>query len=189
MMREEQDRPPSADWSALMAAAQAGDGAAYARLLGAVAPYLRALARRMGVHADEIEDAVQDVLLTVHSIRRTYDPKRPFAPWLLAVARHRLIDRLRRSVRLRSRETELTEAMHETFGTDESNLHETASEARELRAAISRLPRAQRQAVELLRLRELSLKDASAATGQSETALKVALHRALNGLRNLLSRS
>ena len=92
-----------------MAAAQDGDGRAYGELLGAITPYLRVVARRAGLGPEEIEDGVQDILLTIHSIRQSYDPKRPFAPWLLAVARHRLIDRLRRRGRIRLRETELTD--------------------------------------------------------------------------------
>jgi RNA polymerase sigma-70 factor, ECF subfamily len=179
---------PDKDWSALMAAAQDGDGRAYGALLGAITPYLRVVARRAGLGPEEIEDGVQDILLTLHSIRQSYDPKRPFAPWLLAVARHRLIDRLRRRGRIRLRETALTEA-HETFVTVESNHHEEASEIRRLHAAIATLPAGQRQAVELLRLQELSLKEASAVSGQSSSALKVALHRALKRLRRLLPRS
>ena len=171
-----------------MAAAQDGDPKAYAALLGAITPYLRAVARRAGLESDEIEDGVQDILLTVHSIRQSYDPRRPFAPWLLAVARHRLIDRLRRRGRLRLRETELT-AFHETFVADETNLPEENGEIRRLKKAIAGLPPGQRQAVELLRLQELSLKEAAARSGQSPSALKVALHRALRRLRILMPRS
>ncbi|HYP63461.1 MAG TPA: sigma-70 family RNA polymerase sigma factor [Acidocella sp.] len=181
-------REPSKDWAALMAAAQDGDQKAYAALLRAVTPYLRAVAWRAGLEGDEIEDGVQDILLTIHSIRQSYDPRRPFAPWLLAVARHRLIDRLRRRGRLRLRETELT-AVHETFATDETNLPEENGEIRRLKKAIADLPPGQRQAVELLRLQELSLKEAAARSGQSPSALKVALHRALRRLRVLMPRS
>jgi RNA polymerase sigma-70 factor (ECF subfamily) len=48
------------------------------------------------------------------------------------------------------------------------------------------LPPGQRQAVELLKLRELSLKEASALTGMSIGALKVATHRAIASLRRTL---
>jgi RNA polymerase sigma-70 factor (ECF subfamily) len=57
---------------------------------------------------------------------------------------------------------------------------------RRLRSAIAALPVGQRQAIEMLRLEELSLKEASAMSGQSETALKVAVHRAVKRLRALL---
>jgi RNA polymerase sigma-70 factor (ECF subfamily) len=178
-------RTPDRDWSALMARGQDGDAEAYAALLRSVTPYVRSRAARLGLFGDESEDGVQDVLLTIHKIRHTYDPALPFGPWLTAVARRRLIDRTRHRSRRWRRETPLTEA-HETLAADESNSHEAAGEARRLRAAIAKLPAGQRQAVEMVKLQELSLKEASARTGQSETALKVAVHRAVKKLRTLL---
>jgi RNA polymerase sigma-70 factor (ECF subfamily) len=178
-------RPPESDWSHLMALSQQGDAGAYRRLLTGVTPYLRALAHRFGLSGSDIEDAVQDALLTLHSIRHTYDPGRPFAPWLAAVARHRMLDYRRKRVRQFGRETELTD-FHETFAAPEANPPERAGEGAKLHAAIAALPAGQRQAVELLRLQEMSLKEASAKSGQSETALKVAMHRAVKRLRTLL---
>ena len=178
-------RPPDADWSVLMARGQAGDQASYRRLLQGITPYLRSLGHRFGLGGPDLEDAVQDVLLTVHSIRHTYDPTRPFGPWLTGVARHRLLDRLRRRVRQTGRETELTEA-HETFAAVETNHPELAGEAGRLKAAIAALPEGQRRAVEMLKLKEMSLKEAAKASGQSETALKVSVHRAIKRLRVLL---
>ena len=79
-----------------MARAQDGDRAAYRRLLEDITPYLRSLAARHRVLSGELEDVVQDMLLTVHAVRHAYDPGRPFGPWLLAIARRRIVDRLRR---------------------------------------------------------------------------------------------
>src|SRR5687768_8942939 len=79
-----------------MAAAQDGDQAAYARLLREVVPFIRALASRHHRAPDRIDDVVQDVLLTVHRIRHTYDPSRTFEPWLAAIVTRRSIDALRR---------------------------------------------------------------------------------------------
>ena len=184
-MTAEQPDGRADDWSALMARGQEGDKAAYHALLVGITPYLRALARRSGLPPDDCEDGVQDVLLTIHAIRHTYDPARPFAPWLAGVARNRLADRLRRRARTWARETELT-VEHETFVAMETNSVEEADEARRLRAAVAELPAGQREAIELLKLKELSLKEASAQTGQSEAALKVAVHRAVKRLRSIL---
>jgi RNA polymerase sigma-70 factor (ECF subfamily) len=173
------------DWSQLMARGQDGDQAAYRQLLKSITPYLRALARRAGLPPDDCEDGVQDVLMTIHAIRHTYDPARPFTPWLVGVARNRLADKRRSRARTWARETELT-AEHETFVAVETNSIEEADEARRLRAAVAELPDGQREAIELLKLKELSLKEASARTGQSETALKVAVHRAVKRLRVIL---
>ena len=85
-----------------MARAQEGDAAAYRRVLAAIAPYLRALAARYHREPQDVEDSVQDILLTIHMIRHTYDPKRPFKPWLVAIGRRRIFDRLRGQGRMRS---------------------------------------------------------------------------------------
>jgi len=173
------------DWSICMARAQEGDRDAYRRLLEQIAPYLRFLAgRRMGRGSD-VEDAVQDVLLTLHAVRHTYDPARPFGPWLVAIANRRIVDSLRRRGRSAARETPL-EPEHETFAALETNFSEAAAEARALREAVESLPPGQREAIRLLKLKEMSLNEAAAASGVSVAALKVATHRALKNLRKLL---
>lgn len=174
------------DWSILMARAQGGNPEAYRRLLEEISPYIRSIAARWCRDANETEDAVQDVLLTVHAIRHTYDPTRPFGPWLVAIANRRMVDRLRRTQRRRTRETPLTPE-HETFAAAPANHSEQALERRALGTAIARLPIGQRRAIELLKLKEMSLKEAAAATGMSIAALKVATHRGLQTLRKLLS--
>jgi RNA polymerase sigma-70 factor, ECF subfamily len=178
------DRDPAA-WADLMRRAQDGDGAAYRRLLAAVAPLLRSMAARWSSHPHDIEDAVQDILLTVHTIRHTYDPARPFKPWLAAVAHHRLVDRLRGRKRRLARETPLGPE-HETFPAPETNVTMGTADGATLRAALASLPPGQRQAIELMKLREMSLKEAATTTGLSVASLKVATHRGLAKLRHLL---
>ena len=170
------------DWSILMAHAQAGEREAYRRLLEEITPYVRSLAARCHRNPSDVEDSVQDVLLTVHAVRHTYDPTRPFGPWLVAITNRRIVDRLRRQRRFVLRETPLTDE-HETFAAPEANYDETISSARALREAVARLPAGQRDAVTLLKLQELSLKEAAAASGMSVGALKVATHRAMKKLR------
>jgi RNA polymerase sigma factor (sigma-70 family) len=179
------DPVPDVGWTILMARAQDGDRIAYLGLLEAMTPYLRSIASRWYSDRSDIEDAVQDVLLTVHSIRHTYDPTRPFGPWLYAIANRRFIDRLRRQTRLRQNETPL-KPEHETFSEYEANLADRF-EALNLESAISKLPPAQQQAVRLLRLKEMSLKEAADVSGMSIVSLKVAMHRAIKTLRRILT--
>lgn len=175
------------DWSKLMALAQDGDRQAYRRLLLDVAPYLRSIAARCFKQPSEVEDAVQDVLLTIHTVRHAYDPSRPFGPWLVAIANRRFIDRLRRETRVKAREIALS-TEHETFPESQTNLDCEASEEAALAEAIDRLPLEQRQAVTMLKLKEMSLKEASAMSGRSIAALKVATHRAIKNLRTILKK-
>lgn len=171
------------EWSTLMAAAQDGDRRAYERLLREIVPFLRGVARRRLRGEADIEDAVQDTLLTIHQIRHTYDPSRPIRPWLGAIAERRALDRVRSVGRRAAREEELTDLHHETLRGSSTNEGESRLQARDVRAAVADLPPGQRQAIELLKLEELSLVEASTRTGQSVTALKVATHRAILALR------
>lgn len=173
-----------ADWSILMAHAQDGDRSAYQRLLREITPYLRSLAARRHRDPSDIEDAVQDILLTVHAIRHTFDPTRPFGPWLVTIANRRFIDRLRRQGRRRGRETPLMPE-HETFSEPQANFEEKP-DRHELEKAINELPPMQRKAVQLLKLKEMSLREASTESGMSIASLKVNVHRAVKSLRKML---
>lgn len=174
-----------ADWSILMARAQEGDRESYRVLLESVAPYIRSLASRCFAQPADAEDAVQDVLLTLHLVRHAYDPRRPFGPWLVAIANRRIIDRLRRETRRRAHEVVLA-ADHETFADPKTNLSGSAADEVALAQAIEQLPPDQRQTIRMLKLNEMSLKEAAAASGRSIPALKVATHRAVKSLRRIL---
>lgn len=165
-----------------MAAAQAGDARAYDRLLRAILPLLRAIARRRIANPAEAEDAVQDALLTIHTLRDSYDPARPIRPWLAAIAERRAIDRLRRHGRRGGRETPI-DPWTETLAAPATNTAEENLDAADLRRAIATLPPAQRSALRLAKLEDLSLAEASARSGMSVGALKVATHRAIRTLR------
>jgi RNA polymerase sigma factor (sigma-70 family) len=172
------------DWSVAMARAQTGDQEAYRQLLHDITPYLRGLAARHIRNREDIEDAVQNVLLTMHSVRHTYDPSRPFGPWLVAIANRRIVDSLRRQGRIGSHEVTM-ETEDETFWAANTKLQEEAVDARKVRNTIEQLPSGQRDAMRMLKLEEMSLQEAAAASGMSVAALKVATHRAMKRLREL----
>src|SRR5215831_3928717 len=173
----------------LMRSAQDGDGSAYAALLREITPWLRQMMRhqRPFLQPQDIEDLVQDVLLSLHAVRATYDPKRPFLPWLAAIARNRLADGARRYARRAANEV-VSDRLPETFPGEETNtLVDRYGDSEALAQAMADLPPGQRQAIELVKLRELSLKEASAVSGMSVGALKVAVHRGIAALRRALT--
>jgi RNA polymerase sigma factor (sigma-70 family) len=173
----------------LMRAAQDGDGKAYAALLGEVVPLLRrAVRRRFGfLQPHDVEDLVQDILLSLHAARATWDPARPFLPWLMAIARNRIVDGARRYARRAANEVDGRGAP-ETFAVEAANMpREGSGDEEALRQAIGDLPAGQRQAIELLKLREMSLSEASRVSGASTGALKVAVHRGIAALRKALN--
>lgn len=178
----------AAEWADLMRAAQDGDSAAYNRVLREIAPVIRRIiGGRMSSSADA-EDVVQDVLLSLHTVRHTYDPDRPFLPWLMAIIRYRILDRLRRIGRRAVHEIVVDE-LPETFSGDAANTSESTLAVDEaLERAIANLPLGQRLAIEMLKLKEMSLKEASVVSGMSISALKVATHRAIKALRMALKK-
>lgn len=176
------------DLSALMRAAQAGDARAYSSLLNLLAPLVRALVRQRlrFLQPQDVDDLVQDVLLSVHAARATYDPSRPFHPWLGAIVRNRMADGARRYARRSAHEVP-TGRSAETFPDNDANMSaDQYGDAEALAQAMARLPHSQRQAIELMKLREMSLKEAAAVTGTSIGALKVSVHRGISALRKAL---
>jgi RNA polymerase sigma-70 factor (ECF subfamily) len=183
--------PDDARRAAWMAAAQAGDRAAYEALLRDCVGVIASVARRQGVAADRIDDVVQDTLLTVHRARQTYDPTRSFTAWIAVIAERRAVDILRKTSRHASREVHAPLA-YERHADESVASVRTAlgSEAtRRLGEAVAGLPARQREAVQHLVLQERSLAETAAATGRSTGSLKVNLHRALRSLRARLGQA
>jgi RNA polymerase sigma-70 factor (ECF subfamily) len=175
---------------AWMAAAQAGDRIAYERLLRDCVPLIKAVARRQGVTGDRVDDVVQDVLLTIHRARQTYDPARSFTAWLSVIAARRAIDLLRQTGRHRAREVYAPLAA-ENYPDDSSNPSrglDRADDAGAVGEALATLPLRQREAVQHLVLEERSLADAATLTRRSKGSLKVNLHRAFKALRSRVER-
>jgi RNA polymerase sigma factor (sigma-70 family) len=175
--------------AALMQAAQDGDRVAYAGLLHELVPLLhRLLRRRLGfLQPSDREDLVQDILLSLHAARATYDPRRPFTPWLMSIAHRRMVDRARRHARSWANEVPVDE-FAESIPVEVSGLPGSEyGDPEQVRQAVKGLPAGQRTAIDLLKLQELSLKEAANVSGMSIGALKVAAHRAIRGLRGSLA--
>jgi len=169
--------PAQDEWSRLMAAAQAGNGGVYRRLLSELTIWLRRyFSRRMPPAV--VDDAVQETLMAVHRRRHTYDPRQPFLPWLAAIARRKWVDQLRALERHAAADLPDTVAVSD---------HESAVvSASVLTGLMSELRPAQASVIELVKLRGYSLEEASRETGQSISAVKVNIHRGLARLTALI---
>src|SRR5256885_2645915 len=139
----------------LMRAAQGGDQFAYAQLLNALTPLLRRSIKRWRpfLKPEDIEDLVQDTLLSLHEARATYDPARALLPWVMAIAHNRVIDGARRYIARAAREV-VVDHLPETFSDDETNILDGGyGDPEALRLAITTLPPGQRRAIEMMKLR------------------------------------
>lgn len=168
-----------------MLCAQQGDQRAYEELLRLVAREARSYIGRRVSWADWTEDVVQEVLMTVHRTRHTYDPARPFAPWFYAIASSRLVDVLRSRKRVATREVIDDEALaQQPSPATTAAVAERSGDVREaLAQAVARLPRVQREVVSLLKYEDLSVREVAARMHMTEGAVKATAHRGYKILR------
>lgn len=170
----------------LWAQAQAGDEAAYRQALLHIAGRLRTfLRRRMQSLPDEVEDLVQETLLAIHLQRGTWDPNVPVTRWILAIARHKLVDLWRR----RGRREALHDPLDELPESEQPGGRDGFVAQRDLETLLGALPHAQRQAITLIKLEGLAVAEASQRTGVSVSALKVQVHRGLKRLAELVKKT
>ena len=171
------------DLKPLWLCAQLGDEAAYRQSLELIATRLRGfLRRRMQSLPDDVEDLVQETLLALHVQRASYDPTLPISAWVTAIARHKLVDLWRR----RGRRDALHDVLDEV---DESLLAVESDQGivqRDLFHLLMTLPEAQRQAIVWTKLEGLSVAEAAARSGASESAIKVQVHRGLKRLADMV---
>jgi len=163
--------------SRLAGLSQRGDRVAYRQFLGLCEAWLHRFFSRRIAPCD-IDDLVQDTLIAVHTKLRTYDADRPFLPWLAVIARYRWIDRLRKVYR----------AGEQSLGDMACDHIEQDIVAAKLSidALFKRLPPAQAMAIHLVKIKGLSIVQASSETGQSEALVKVNIHRGLKKLAALV---
>lgn len=167
------------EWGSLMAAAQGGNVEAYRLLLAELRRWLcRFYMRRLPPAM--VEDTVQDTLVAIHEKRHTYDPDRPFKPWLVAVARYKWIDRLRSMSRAKMEE------LSEEIAIDDHESSVTSSMV--LRQLMAELKPAQAEAIRLVKIEGYSVEEASAKTGQSRPLIKVNIHRGLARLAAIVQK-
>jgi RNA polymerase sigma factor (sigma-70 family) len=171
------------DWTAWMRAAISGDAAAYRRFLVEVTPHLRAMARhrcRMaGTFEGDAEDIVQEVLLAIHLKRGTWDQSRPIGPWILAIARNKFVDSLRRRGR---HVTVPIDDVIDTLGAEDGA--DSASPG-EIDGLLAQLKIRQREIVKSISINGSSVRETADRLHMTEGAVRVALHRALKTLAAL----
>jgi RNA polymerase sigma factor (sigma-70 family) len=160
----------------LMRAAQRGDRAAYRVLLADCQRWLAAYFRRR-IAPHQVDDLVQETLVSLHNKRVSWDPARPFLPWLAVIARYRWIDMLRRQRDM----VELDDDMVVT-GAEDDTVYARISIDR----LFHHLSPGQVQAITLVKIDGASVAEAAQICGQSESLIKVNIHRGLKKLAQIV---
>ncbi len=169
----------------LMKLSLSGDNSAYATLLRETSRFLRPYLSKRLSSGHEVDDLLQETLLSIHKARHTYDGNRPYKPWAYAIATYRLqdflrvhyADQLRQAVDLSEVENILQEPV-----TKPDITYESISED------VQKLPEKQATIVRMLHQEGYTAKEVAERLGMKESAVKVAAHRAYKILRKLLER-
>ena len=169
---------PYAELTGFMRAGLGGDGAAYRRFLSMLAPMLRRMIGRRLPDAD-VEDVVQEVLISIHKARHTYDGERPIMPWVAAVARFRVTDHLRKHY-AQMRHQHLDIADYENILPD---VTETTAGNEGIDDRLHGVPAKDKQILTLMHVEGYTAKEVGAQLGMNESAVKVAAHRAVKKIR------
>ncbi len=175
-----------AELRALMVAGQKGDASSHRALLSALSGHLRAYYRskliRTGRGPEETEDLVQQALMAIHTRRHTYDPGELFTPWVYAIARYKLVDHLRRSQAAMAN-IPIDDAS-EIMASDDRAATESELDLNKL---LAKLPARIRLAIQCVKIEGLSVVEAAARCGISESAIKINVHRGLKRLSAMIS--
>lgn len=170
---------------ALMKLSLAGDKHAYMLLLQETTRFLRPyLAQRLSF-GSEVDDVLQEILISIHKARHTYDGERPYKPWAYAIAKFRLQDHLRahyadqlhHAVELSEVENDLQENVTKSDISYES-----------ISGEIEKLSPKQAAILQMMHQEGYTAKEVAEKTGMKESAVKVAAHRAYKILRKVLER-
>jgi RNA polymerase sigma-70 factor (ECF subfamily) len=168
------------DWAVWMRAAMTGDAGAYRQLLVSVAPHVRAVARSrcrsLGAPEGEVEDIVQEVLLTLHLKRGTWDRSRPIGPWVAAITRNKLIDILRQRGR------HITVPIEDFMDSLQAEDLTPELSTRDMDTLLGHLKPQQKEIVRSISLNGSSIRETAERLQMTEVAVRVTLHRALKAL-------
>lgn len=166
--------------AALLGAGLAGDNASYAEFLSRIAPLLRRVTGR-SIAAADVEDVVQEILISVHKARHTYDGSRALMPWLMAIARFRITDHLRKHyAHMRHQMCDIADYENILADvTEDSSMNESIDEL------LEGVSEKDRKILTMMHTEGYTAKEVGARIGMKESAVKVAAHRAIKKIRSI----
>ena len=164
--------------------AQQGDKKAYAQLLTQLSSKGRAFILKRLSQRNDVEDIVQEILLSIHHTLPTYQPQQPFEPWFYTICRYRLMDHLRSSYRKNAHESNLEEPEKED--SEEKNVTETLENREQVNKALQILSEKQRKIVLMMKVHGYSAAEVALKMNMNLSAVKVTAHRALKKMKDVL---
>jgi RNA polymerase sigma-70 factor (ECF subfamily) len=166
----------------LVARARSGDREAFAQLVEEHYDFIFRVACKWSGRRSDAEDIAQDVCVKLATALRQFDGRSALTSWLYQVT----LNAVRDHQRAAGRRGRNTEAFAQVSPEDAPPDQEDAVAARELWAAVRRLPGRQRDAVLLVYAEERNHADAAEIMGCKEGTVSFHIHEAKKTLRGLL---
>jgi RNA polymerase sigma-70 factor (ECF subfamily) len=174
------------DFAEVLTAAKAGSEAAFSRLWRDANPALVRYLRVMA--ADVAEDVAADTWLrVVRGLARFSGDEQAWRAWLFTIARRQLIDEARR--RSRRPALPLDDGAGPPAAGDAADIALEHLATRAALAQVARLPAIQAEVIMLRVVAGLDTATVARLTGRSPGAVRVAAHRGLRRLAQLLAES
>jgi RNA polymerase sigma-70 factor (ECF subfamily) len=166
--------------------ARRGEAEAYGELVERYQTSVFNVCYRMMGNRQEAEDMSQEALLRAYDRLATFDPERPFGPWIRRVAANYCLNRLavRRPVTLPLEDEHETNRGAPSRQVEQAA--ETADRSRVIRRALMRLTPEYRAVIELRHFQELSYNEIGRVLGLSLPQVKSNLFRARKLLAEIL---
>ena len=133
------------------------------------------------------EDLIQEVAQTVAEKFDTFDRSRPFTPWVLGIARNRLLKYYRTKARDR---LVLSDPALASFGNAMERIEAESEDRRHaLRSCLKQVTGRSREALELRYGEDMKVKEIGQQLGVSASTVSVMLHRVRRALDECIRRT
>lgn len=170
----------------LMHLAQQGNKNAYRVVLEESEKILKGFLINKLNDIGDVEDVLQEILISIHKSRHTYDKSRAYRPWLFSIAKFRLYDFFRKVYKRNEYEVPLSDDVEKNNSED---VTEDNDEYELLSDALDKIPQKQQSIIRLMKFEGYTAKEVAKKLGMKESAVKVSAHRAYKLMKEYIEKN
>lgn len=168
------------DWEGNMRLALSGDMGAYRILLEKIGDKIDTHLHFKIFEKEDIPDICQDILISIHNARHTYDVNKPFLPWVMAITKYKTIDYIKKKTRESNTLTPIDNLVQDPLIAESLN---NLCSSIEVEALMATLKKKERKLLSYVKLEGYSVKEAALEFSMTESNVKVSVHRIIKKLK------
>lgn len=161
-----------------------GDSGAYKDFLKLASQVIRRIIGGKIFNEAEIDDVLQEVLISIHKARHTYDFNRRLMPWIYSIINFRVADHLRREYG--EKIFEKVQIDDEALQIEDNSVTDSYTDNEYIEKAIKELKDKQQKVIRLMYFEDMSVKQVAEKLMISEADVKTSAHRAYKILRKVI---